>query len=108
MKLGAFVEHINKRKLWEQYQGLCALCWHPVKFSRMTIDHITPLSKGGRHEYANVQPAHGLCNHVKGCGEFSMEELERAIKRRAKRRSKRYRNTTGRTGAPLTMAARAL
>lgn len=95
-KMGAFVEHIDKRKLWHQYQGICGLCLTPVPLSRVTIDHIIPLSQGGLHEYANVQPAHGLCNHVKGSGEFSLERLEEAIKRRARRRSKRYRNTTGR------------
>ena len=106
--MGAFVEHIDKRKLWMDYQGICGLCLQPVKFARMTIDHILPLSKGGLHEYANVQPAHGLCNHVKANGEFSLEALEEAYERRAKRRSKRYRNTTGRRGAPLTPAVRPL
>jgi 5-methylcytosine-specific restriction endonuclease McrA len=74
----------------------------------MTIDHIKPLSLGGLHEYANVQPAHSLCNHIKGSGEFSLERLEEAIRKRNKRRSKRYRNTTGRKGVPLQPAIRAL
>lgn len=107
-KLGVFVEHIDKRKLWNQYQGLCGLCFEPVKLSRMTVDHIRPLTHGGRHEYANVQPAHGLCNHVKGSGEFSLERLEEAIAKRDRRRSKRYRNTTGARGVPLTPAVRVL
>lgn len=105
---GAFVEHIDKRKLWEQHQGLCGLCNSSVKLSRMTIDHIVPLSQGGLHEYANVQPAHGLCNHVKGNGEFSLELLEAAYKRRKRRKSKGYRNKTGRKRVPLTPAIRAL
>jgi 5-methylcytosine-specific restriction endonuclease McrA len=105
---GAFVEHIDKRKLWTDYQGICGLCMQPVKFARMTIDHIKPLSLGGLHEYANVQPAHSLCNHIKGSGEFSLERLEEAIRKRNKRRSKRYRNTTGRKGVPLQPAIRAL
>jgi hypothetical protein len=57
-KKGVFVEHIDKRKLWTDYQGICGLCLQPVKFARTTIDHIIPLSQGGMHEYANVQPAH--------------------------------------------------
>lgn len=108
-KRGVFVEHINKRKLWDQYQGLCGLCLRPVQLDRMTVDHIVPLAKGGLHEFANAQPAHGLCNHVKGSGEFSLELLEEAIERRnRKRRRKGYRNNTGRRGAPLTPAIRAL
>jgi len=102
LKLGVFVEHVDKRKLWMQYQGICALCLKPVKFSRMTIDHIVPLSQGGAHSYENTQPAHSLCNHVKGSGEFSLERLNDAEKRRARRRSKGYRNKTGRRRVPLT------
>jgi hypothetical protein len=49
-----------------------------------------------------------LCNHVKGSGEFSLERLQDAQVKRARRRSKRYRNTTGRRGAPLTPAMRAV
>lgn len=107
-KLGVFVEYVEKRKVWSDYQGLCGLCFKPVKFARMTIDHIQPLSKGGLHSYANTQPAHSLCNHIKANGEFSIERLEEALSKRAKRRSKRYRNTTGRRGVPLTSAACAL
>lgn len=77
-----------------------------MKLRQVTIDHITPLSHGGKHEYSNVQPTHGLCNHIKGNGEFSLERLEEALKRRDRRRSKRYRNTTGKRGVPLTPAAR--
>ena len=87
------------------YQGMCALCQLPVRLDRMTVDHIVPLSKGGRHEYANTQPAHGLCNYVKADGEFSMEALEEAIAKREskrRRRSKGYRNHTGARGVPLT------
>lgn len=109
---GVFVEHIDKRKLWMQYQGICGLCLQPVKLARTTIDHIIPISQGGLHEYANVQPAHSLCNYVKGDGEFSLEALQEAIRRReqkrSRRRSKGYRNQTGRRGAPLTPATRAL
>jgi 5-methylcytosine-specific restriction endonuclease McrA len=103
---GLFVEHVNKRKLWSMYQGLCALCSRPVKLAQVTVDHIIPLSHGGLHEYANVQPAHGICNYVKADGEFSMEKLEEALaKREAKRRrrSKGYRNRTGARGVPLTI-----
>lgn len=105
-KLGVFVEYVDKRTLWDDHQGICGLCLQPVKISRMTIDHIVPLSQGGVHSYENTQPAHSLCNHVKGSGEFSLERLNAAIKRRDSRRSKRYRNRTGRRGAPLTSATR--
>ena len=31
-----------------------------------TIDHIIPLSRGGRHVWQNCQPAHKHCNEEKG------------------------------------------
>lgn len=32
----------------------------------VTVDHIIPLSWGGEDELHNMQPAHGLCNQLKG------------------------------------------
>lgn len=105
-KLNLFVEHVDKRVLWKMYGGLCALCGDPLKFSRVTIDHRIPLSQGGEHSYENTQPTHGLCNHIKADGEFSFEKLWEAQRRRARRRSKGYRNTTGRRrGGHLTTAS---
>jgi hypothetical protein len=64
------------------------------------------------HSYDNVQPAHGICNYVKGNGEFTLEGLNAALKarehKRSRKKSKGYRNVTGRSGAPLTPAVRAL
>jgi 5-methylcytosine-specific restriction endonuclease McrA len=74
----------------------------------MTIDHITPLSEGGLHCYENVQPAHSLCNHVKGSGEFSFERLEEAQRKRNRRKSKGYKNKTGRKRVPLTIQPRSV
>lgn len=33
--------------------------WYP------SIDHVIPISKGGRHSWDNVKLAHRLCNSVK-------------------------------------------
>lgn len=39
-----------------------------MKFSekRLTIDHVVPLSKGGKHEWTNVVTACSTCNNKKG------------------------------------------
>jgi len=54
-------------KDWEDivsmFDGRCAYCG--VK-DRMTIEHVIPFCKGGRHEADNVVPACGSCNFVKG------------------------------------------
>ena len=70
----AFVEHINTCDVFADDDLICQLCgeptvphdwsegWHPLA---ATIDHIVPLAKGGKHERANVQTAHALCNSLK-------------------------------------------
>ncbi len=47
------------------YGGKCAYCG---KKTRLTQDHITPISKGGNHDVSNVVPACGSCNSKKGTG----------------------------------------
>lgn len=71
--LGAWVEDVDVAELWERDGGICQLCGAPVDGDAkwpaplsLTVDHILPLSKGGKHELANVQIAHSRCNSVKG------------------------------------------
>jgi 5-methylcytosine-specific restriction endonuclease McrA len=45
-----------------QYRGCCAYC--SVE-GPMTMDHVVPLSRGGRHTIGNVVPACGPCNSSK-------------------------------------------
>lgn len=99
-KLGdKYIEDIDKRVLYELYEKTCGICEEPLKFRDMTLDHIQPLFLGGVHSYANLQPAHGFCNHIKG--HTPMEEVDvDAIKaERNKRRLKKgktpYYNLTG-------------
>lgn len=71
--LAAFVEQVDPEKIWERDGSICQLCKEPVDpdlkwpdpLSR-SFDHIVPLSKGGTHEFANVQLAHAVCNSIKG------------------------------------------
>ena len=42
-----------------EFQGLCAYCARPAK---MSMEHITPLSRGGPHTIDNVVPACQRCN----------------------------------------------
>lgn len=51
----------------------CRLCGDPVDLRlkhpdpmSKSMDHVVPLSRGGRHELANVQLAHLVCNMRKG------------------------------------------
>ena len=74
-KSAAFVERVYRAKVYERDGWCCQLCGRKVNRNAVvphpnapTLDHILPLSKGGTHEYANVQLAHFLCNSLKSDG----------------------------------------
>jgi uncharacterized OB-fold protein len=56
--------------LTQRDHGRCGICHKQVRARRgpmrPSIDHVTPLSRGGTHELANLQLAHYRCNLAKG------------------------------------------
>ena len=76
---GAVDYSITLTKLIERDNGMCQLCGREVNEADYvyvndafvagndypSIDHIKPLSKGGVHQWDNVQLAHRLCNSLK-------------------------------------------
>jgi len=52
------------RDILDQYRHRCAYCGK--KMNKLTIDHIVPISKGGKHSANNVVPACLRCNCAKG------------------------------------------
>lgn len=60
----AFVEAVDPLEVFVRDAGVCGICDAPV-VGDYTIDHITPLARGGEHSYANVQLAHPSCNFSK-------------------------------------------
>lgn len=99
-KLGdKYIEDIDRRALYELYEKTCGICEEPLKFRDMTLDHIQPLFRGGEHSFANAQPAHGLCNHIKGHQTMDEIDVDAIRAERAKRRIKKaktpYYNLTG-------------
>ena len=59
-------------QLWERQEGVCPLCDNIIQESRRNdvhyteIDHIHPVSLGGRTVDSNAQLVHSLCNRSKG------------------------------------------
>lgn len=49
-------------------ETVCALCGKRLTSNRRawTADHIVPVSHGGSHDLANLQPAHAACNSGRG------------------------------------------
>ncbi len=68
----AFVEPVGLKTTYKSCNGVCGICGLPVPKVNdpasdwgPTIDHIVPLSKGGKHKKTNCQLAHRLCNSLK-------------------------------------------
>jgi 5-methylcytosine-specific restriction endonuclease McrA len=65
LKLGRFVENVDRRVLLERFAGLCGWCREPVNPADFHVDHIVAIVHGGEHSYANTQPVHPACNYEK-------------------------------------------
>lgn len=67
--LSAFGETVDRRIVFEKDQWICQLCGGRVVKQKnypdpmsASLDHRLPLSRGGKHTYANTQLAHLKCN----------------------------------------------
>jgi 5-methylcytosine-specific restriction endonuclease McrA len=65
-KAEAFVEAVDRAKVWDRDGGVCGICHEPADPENWHLDHVTPLSRGGLHAYSNVQVSHPFCNISKG------------------------------------------
>lgn len=65
-KLGAAGSHTTEQwlALLATYGGYCAYCGHAA--TTLTMDHWTPLYRGGSDDIDNILPACKLCNSSKG------------------------------------------
>lgn len=51
--------------VYNRYSGKCAICGKSVTLKEMTIDHITPISRGGDGSFSNMQCTCDSCNLMK-------------------------------------------
>ena len=56
-------EHSEWLRLVNRHDGRCAYCQTPCE--SLEMDHVIPLSRGGRHALANILPACPSCNRRK-------------------------------------------
>lgn len=55
----------DKRLIYDNAQGRCALCGRMIEFREMSLDHIVPLSQGGKDVMDNLQCTCCSCNQFK-------------------------------------------
>ena len=66
--LAAMREHAKPRRhwrqLWEEQEGICALCDQPMPDdpASVHVDHVVPKIRGGADTLDNLQAAHVACN----------------------------------------------
>lgn len=72
-KKGATVEKVDLQAILARDGWTCGICGESIdpshKFPHLkslVYDHVIPLSRGGPHSAANLQPAHLQCNCIKG------------------------------------------
>jgi len=61
-KSGAFVEDVDRVVVWKRDGGICRLCGRIADPNAWHLEHLTPLSHGGEHSYANTAVSHPVCN----------------------------------------------
>lgn len=62
LKHGGF--NTRQRNLLKSQKGYCTFCGEKILDNFVQVDHITPLSKGGKDRYGNLQLLHIYC-HVR-------------------------------------------
>ena len=58
---------LRKTQWWQKkiHKGVCHYCHQKVGRDRLTMDHVVPLSRGGKSKKGNIVPACKACNNKK-------------------------------------------
>lgn len=79
---------LSRREVFTRDRHTCQYCG---KVSRdLTIDHVTPKHRGGRHEWENLVAACRACNHRKGSKTLPEARMTLLREPRAPRADVRY------------------
>lgn len=57
---------LTRQNLFIRDKSQCQYCGQHFSMKKLTVDHVQPLSRGGRHKWENVVAACSPCNNKKG------------------------------------------
>lgn len=60
-----YISPFLRRSVYEQDGRRCRFCHVSLRFRDMTLDHLTPVSRGGKSTIDNLACACSACNHAK-------------------------------------------
>ncbi len=78
-RAGTHSTALERVEIYERDGGRCHLCKRSVSKKRFELDHLIPVSMGGRNERNNLALAHVRCNrtrHVRGPAQLRLPVLE--------------------------------
>ena len=67
---------LSRQNIFLRDNYICQYCRQQFSEKRLTVDHVVPLSKGGRHEWTNVVTACARCNNMKGSKSLEQSNMK--------------------------------
>lgn len=61
----AIIQRVYEANIVKHGQLTCILCFKPIEFGKDSLEHLTPLSRGGNNDFSNLGVAHRVCNKQK-------------------------------------------
>ena len=59
------IQRVYKANIAKYGRLTCCLCFKPIKFGDDSLEHLTPISRGGNNDFKNLGIAHRKCNKEK-------------------------------------------
>ena len=58
----AIIQSVYEDNIKKYGRLTCILCFKPIEFGNDSLDHLTPLSRGGSNDFSNLGISHLSCN----------------------------------------------
>lgn len=59
------VRNGTRRQVFNKQNGKCSMCGDKLSYLNFTVDHVIPISKGGKNTLDNMEAMCYMCNQMK-------------------------------------------